>query len=67
MNRSIMLLVALALVAADPAPDEASKKEREKLQGVWMEVGDPMRSWPPINFDRGVMFLEITADKGPPT
>lgn len=62
MNCSLTVLLAMFLVAADLPPDEAIKKEREKLQGTW--VGMSARLLVPGSTPKPdeSLILEITAD-----
>jgi uncharacterized protein (TIGR03067 family) len=60
--RRCLLLLAVLLVAADPAPEQAARKERARLQGVWVMVVPDFVS--PQEFLRGgVTVFEITPEK----
>jgi uncharacterized protein (TIGR03067 family) len=58
-----MLLLAWLFVAAGSAAQDPVKKERDKLQGVWVDVTDVLRRWPPVDVDQGLPVLDITSDK----
>ena len=63
MNRCLLLLPALLLVAAaDPAVERAARKERAKLLGTWMMV-PPSYLKPDEVLLGGIVIFEITADK----
>ncbi len=59
MTRPLLFLAALALVAADPAPNDVAR-ERDKLLGSWGIVSD-LGSVP--DAERGLPLLTFTADK----
>jgi uncharacterized protein (TIGR03067 family) len=40
MWRALVLTAAVVAIAADPPKDDASKKDLERLQGVWDQVTD---------------------------